>query len=50
MAEYLNDIFNQLIQHNSKDDVEMAMKIIHCNKHRLLITPIEELLPVNIKW
>lgn len=49
MAEYISSIYQQLLQHNTKDDVEMAMQVIHCNKHRLLTTPITELLPVNVK-
>lgn len=50
MAEYIQSIYNQLIQHNTPDDVEMAIKILQCNKHRLLTTPISELLPANVKW
>lgn len=50
MAEYINNIYQQLLQNNPKEDVTMAMQVIQCNKHRLLTTPIEELLPVNIKW
>lgn len=50
MAEYIQSIYQQLLQHNPKDDVEMAIKILQCNKHRLLTTPITDLLPVNVKW
>lgn len=50
MAEYLNNIYQQLLQYNNEDDVEMAIKILQCNKHRLLTTPISELLPINVKW
>lgn len=50
MAEYLNNIYQQLLQYNDKEDVAMAMQVIQCNKHRLLTTPIEEILPVNMKW
>lgn len=49
MAEYLKNIYNQLLQHNTPEDVEMAMQVIQCNKHRLLTTPITDLLPVNVK-
>lgn len=50
MAEYLKNIHQQLLQHNTLEDVEMAIKILQCNKHRLLTTPIEDLLPANVKW
>ena len=50
MAEYIQSIYQQLLQYNNEDDVEMAIKILQCNKHRLLTTPIEELLPSNVKW
>lgn len=50
MAEYISSIYQQLLQYNTPDDVEMAIKILQCNKHRLLTTPITDLLPVNVKW
>lgn len=50
MAEYISSIYQQLLTRNTLEDVEMAIKILQCNKHRLLTTPIEDLLPANVKW